>query len=245
MAACSKCNVDAENSKLFTCDSCNEILCAICSNLSASELKCMPLKSRRLRFLCDECDKGVSQIPLLIKQMAEMREEIRKLKESQSASVSQLNIYSHESIISEMIERQNRRSNIILLNIKESQQNSMPERNSDDRNAVTSILSEMNINKNNIRTFRLGKYTNGRNRPIKVILNCPEDALHVLKNKKSIKVPSVKVFGDQTKKQREYFQNIKEQLNAMIAKGDNSKTIKYINNQPTIVDKSQQQPKNL
>lgn len=245
MAACSKCDTNAENSKLFTCDSCNETLCATCSNLSASELKCMPLKNRKLKFLCEECEKGLGQIPLLIKQMVEMREEINQLKLMQITSVPQSNVVTQENFINEMLDRQNRRSNIIMLNLKESQLNSKAERSKDDIDAVKVILNEMSINKDNVRTFRLGKYENSKNRPLKVILNSPEDALYVLKNKKSIKVPSVKVFGDQTKMQRDYFLNIKRQLNEMIDKGDESKTIKYINNVPTIVDKpSQQQQKN-
>lgn len=68
-------------------------------------------------------------------------------------------------------------------------------------------------------------------------MNSPEDAINVLKNKQLIKIPSVKIFSDQTVAQRQYFQKVKIELQELIAKGDHSKTIKYINNKPTIVNR--------
>lgn len=100
------------------------------------------------------------------------------------------------------------------------------------------LLSDFEITKDKIKTFRLGKYDKNKNRPIKVLLNSPEDAKNVLKNKKTIKVPSIIIFNDQTKMQREYYNDVKQKLNNLILSGDTSKTIKFINDKPTIVIKS-------
>lgn len=60
--------------------------------------------------------------------------------------------------------------------------------------------------------FRLGKYGINKIRPIKVILNSQDDARSVLKNKQLSPIPSIRIFGDQTKAQQEYFKSIKAKL---------------------------------
>lgn len=234
MNTCSKCNIK-ERDVVFPCDSCKRSLCDTCADLSASEIRCMSLKKRKLLFLCEECENGLSQVPLLVKKVNELEAELNNLKKNGTLIPTSLD--NQENLITEMIDRQNRMSNVIIFNVKESQMNSRIERNNDNINTVKDLLGDIKIDTDHIKAFRLGKFDPSKTRPIKVIFSSVEDAKYVLKNKNNIKVPSIRIYGDQTQAQRKYFLYIKQQLQEIIASGDDTKTIRYLNNKPTIVDK--------
>ena len=40
---------------VFPCDSCNTYYCGECSNLTTSEVRCMPIVERKLKFFCTKC----------------------------------------------------------------------------------------------------------------------------------------------------------------------------------------------
>lgn len=57
---CSKCNKTYQPSKevrypCTPCDSCRNLICNNCSGCSASEIKCLPLRTRILKFICSKC----------------------------------------------------------------------------------------------------------------------------------------------------------------------------------------------
>lgn len=238
MGVCSKCNVDA---KSFNCDSCSSELCEACSGLAASEIRCLDLKKRKLIFLCENCQMGFKQIPVLIKKIEDLEVQIKKIKDERNITGS--NSLNSEQVISEFCERQKRASNIIMLNVKEPSQNTRSDRTAEDKKSVQEILKNIEVDTSNVSVFRLGKYNQSKNRPIKVAFSNHQEALKVLKNKKVITVPSIRIFSDQTKMQREYYLNVKKQLQDLKDRGEN-KTIRYIHNIPTIVDISNQQRKN-
>ncbi|KAG5887203.1 hypothetical protein JTB14_016688 [Gonioctena quinquepunctata] len=39
----------------YPCDSCRNLICAECSDLSPSEIKCLPLQKRLMKFHCSKC----------------------------------------------------------------------------------------------------------------------------------------------------------------------------------------------
>lgn len=53
----------------FSCDACKNFVCMECSELSASELKCMPLQKRVMRFYCRKCrnNEFVESLQYIIK----------------------------------------------------------------------------------------------------------------------------------------------------------------------------------
>lgn len=199
---------------------------------------------RILKFYCEDCQNGVRLIPKLLVKIDNLEAEINKLKIIvESANKDSGTMEEKEDVLYEMMERQKCASNIIVFNVNESKMKSQQEREAEDVKAVEGILNNFNINKSNLKMFRLGKFVPNKSRPIKVILQSPEDAKFILKNKHLNIIPSIRIYGDQTRKQREYFNFIKTKLQRSIENGDNRKTIKFINNRPTIVDK--QDPKNL
>nr|CAI5865987.1 unnamed protein product [Callosobruchus analis] len=159
---------------------CNKLLCSACRDLTALEGKCLQLKSKRkLRYYCEASEEGLSKVPILIKEVAEVRECIN-------------------SII--------------------------------NKHSTTNAGSSTNIDKT---SRNLGKILPNRARPM-MILKTPDEAKLALICRNLIKTPGIKIYGDLTKAQREYFRKIKAELDRIVADGDNSKAIRFIN-VPTIV----------
>lgn len=98
------------------CDGCFFSTHANCSGLSATELKCISLKNRYLKFFCDGCDQGLKKIP-------ELKTLIKKLL----IEVENLNNFPYKPsenqgddfIINEINKRNNRSCNLIFYNTAE------------------------------------------------------------------------------------------------------------------------------
>jgi hypothetical protein len=243
MSDCSKCSKSSKDEMLH-CDSCKRFLCEGCSELSATEMRCMQLKIRKLLFLCEACKNGLGEVPVLIKAVSEIKKEVLKL---QGSSLTRQNnpskdMENNHDIINEIEERSKRRKNVIIANIKESEKVNGHERKIDDKNTVINILSPIGITMDRIKVFRLGKFNKENNRLIKIIFETEDDAITILKNKNKIKVPRLRIFNDQTKMQIDYYKKLKGKLQAMQDNGDMNKGIKYINGRPTIVSTTDHQP---
>lgn len=242
MAVCLKCQKNSNDDHIFNCDSCKRSICDTCAGLSAREVQCMQLKNRRLLFLCDECQQGLRQVPVLIKQVSELQKAMSEFKNAPPQQFDNREI--KEEIINEILERRKRRKNIIIYNVRESQKTIHVERKEHDKDTVKSILTPIEILTDKIHTMRLGKYDSEKNRPIKVTFEEADDVITVLKNKKKIIASDVRISDDRTIAQREYFNQIRSKLEELKMKGDDSKTIKYVNGKPTIVSIDKNHKKN-
>lgn len=242
MPKCSKCLADKNENTTFQCDSCHCSLCDKCSGLSGREIQCMQLRERKLLFLCQECEAGFKAVPTLIKQIADLKNDVAELKKlpqkSNNYDIDDLEI--KEDIVNEFVERNIRRKNVIVFNVQESQKNSKQDRITDEKNVISSLLLPTGFTADNIKTFRLGKFNNEKIRPIKVVFQSEDDALSVLKNKTKINNPDVRIYNDKTKMQLQYYKSLKAKLSALHDSGDTSKSIKYINGRPKIVDAVQE-----
>ncbi|KAG5890420.1 hypothetical protein JTB14_017639 [Gonioctena quinquepunctata] len=89
----------------------------------------------------------------------------------------------NEQMIMEMKERQNGESNIIILNVKEPNQQTLGNRTK-DKNSTREILKEIDVDTSN-------------------------DALSVLKSEQKVTVDGIKIFSDQTKLQIDFFFKVK------------------------------------
>ncbi|KAG5880087.1 hypothetical protein JTB14_011590 [Gonioctena quinquepunctata] len=159
---CFKCKVEfEENESFFECDACRRPIHSnsACSELCHSELKCMQLKRRSLQFLCEDCTSGLHQVPALIKAISDLRSGVEAMRIARPPSRPQSSVgeMDKEDMICEMLDRQNRASNLIILNINESQLKTQAERISQDTEAVKKALENFYVNKTNLKMFRLGK----------------------------------------------------------------------------------------
>nr|CAI5855667.1 unnamed protein product [Callosobruchus analis] len=88
------------------------------SNLSASDLKVMALRSKRmLRFYWDDCLTGVKLVPTLIKKVDDLTKEVEKLKNSPVPAITSAD---YEELLREMEDRNSRKQNIIIYNLPET-----------------------------------------------------------------------------------------------------------------------------
>jgi hypothetical protein len=83
----------------------------------------MQLKNRKLLFLCEGCKNDFGEVPVLIKAVSEIRNEVLKLQRSSltRGNDPSKDMENNHDIINEIEERIKRRKNVIIANIKESQ----------------------------------------------------------------------------------------------------------------------------
>ncbi|KAI5634445.1 hypothetical protein NE865_12871 [Phthorimaea operculella] len=244
---CSKCNKDASASTKkgiisVNCDCCKKLLCGDCHGLSPTEIRVFELKTvpRIISFLCLDCKNAMTQLPMIMKKLNELTEEVKQLRVRQS-------MLATESATQEMMERKNRSTNIIIYDLSESASNEADVRKEDDRKACEELITKISnkVNCTGIKTFRLGAPKPGTKRPLKVVLKSKSDALEVLKNRKKLSKPS-SVTSDQTPMQREYINHLREELQKRTNNGETGLTIRYIRGHPSIVNAqtAAQSPKN-
>lgn len=150
-------------------------------------------------------------------------------------------LYLNEQIFKEIQERSNREKNVILIGIPEQSSPSAGERISKDESDIWNITSSIvkDIPKP-ARIFRIGKYSPGKNRKIKICYETSGPAKQLLRNQN--KLPqNIKIYCDQTPAQQKYLSKLRDELSRRQNNGENELTIKYINGTPTIVKST---PKN-
>lgn len=60
----------------YQCDICSRSIHPLCSSLTGSEKKCMPLQKRLLIFACEECKEVLKKIPSLLQIMEEVKKQL-------------------------------------------------------------------------------------------------------------------------------------------------------------------------
>lgn len=162
-------------------------------------------------------------------QLANLNNPLEKIKPNN-------NTESVEEMAAEMNDREKRKKNVLMFGIAEPINKDKEERRSADKVAVNEELEKIipKENMRNIQLYRLGKYNEGRCRPIKVIFEKNDDALSAIKNKSNLK-EQIYIKRDQTKLQREYLKEVLEELEKRENNGEKNLIIKYINYVPKIV----------
>lgn len=232
---CTKCNKLPNDKKMsVTCDSCKKLLCGECHGMSPTEVRVFELKTvaRVMTFLCGECKSAMSQLPVIMKMLNDLTEEVKQLRMRQS-------MLATESAIQEMHERANRANNIIIYDVRESSSDELEQRREHDKMECVALITKITnkVNCDGLKVIRLGTAKSDRGaspRPLKVILKSKSDALEVLRNRNKLAKPT-SVKGDLTPMQREYLLYLREELNKRTSSGETDITIKYIRGQPTIM----------
>lgn len=230
----------------INCDGCSLIFHAKCSGLSASEIKCLSLKNRNLKFFCESCNKGLRDIPelkALINRLLVEVNELKNLKKNNNKNELQC---SEEVIINEVAERNIRASNLLFYNIPESNSDNINDRISHDSNIVNNTIDSIIIGDSIIRPtklIRLGIRGQNKTRPIKAIFSSPIDAFEILKLKKKLlsqNPPSTYgISSDRTLYQRNYMKNLREELETRRLNNEETDLIiKYVRGTPTIVSRN-------
>ncbi|KOB74063.1 Uncharacterized protein OBRU01_09918 [Operophtera brumata] len=203
---CFQCEDDHNDDNTIQCDGCKRNICLQCSSLTSSEARVMGLKGKRtLLYLCPACREALFQVPKLIKSYDGLRQELDEVKIilSQPRNPSPLAEAvvapvaltppppDTNAILEELVEREHRATNVILVGVEEFASDIGLDRKLHDESSVSKILQEVNnggdYSKKVVSVQRLGRREDGKTRPIKVVLTSRQDAVLVLKNKSKAK----------------------------------------------------------
>ncbi|KAK7866250.1 hypothetical protein R5R35_004074 [Gryllus longicercus] len=245
---CSICNILIHDLKYAICDSCKRPNHYKCAVLSTTEQRCLELKvSRRVKFYCDDCEKGLQVLPQVLSTLSALKLEINSLRDAfskqlqdvtkQAAPLPENQSNQLEEMIEEYTDRQRRKKNLIFIDINESDSCDVEVRRKTDLDQVFQVLNSITNEQPIINsTHRLGKKLENKTRPLKVIFQNPDIALSILK-RKHLYNGTVRIFSDKTPKQRDYLNQLKLELDRLNSiEGSQEKTIKYINGTPKIID---------
>lgn len=232
---CAKCGkLPTDKKPQINCDSCKILLCGECHGLSPTEVRVLELKTvaRVMTFLCGDCKSAMSQLPMIMRKLNELTEEVHHLRLRQS-------MLATESVIQEMNERANRANNIIIYDVPESDSDVIEERKEHDMKECAAIVENVTkkVRLGGVKLFRLGapnKKASTQPRPLKVVLHSKTDALEILRNRTKLRKPT-SITADLTPMQREHMKYLREELNKRINEGEMDITIKYVRGHPMII----------
>lgn len=77
---CVACRKQVREEQCYVCDSCLGRVHKDCMNLTASEIKCVPLQKRMLMLICIECRKLLGRLPYIVKMLEEIKQDVVQLK---------------------------------------------------------------------------------------------------------------------------------------------------------------------
>ena len=153
-----------------------------------------------------------------------------------------------ELTITEIQEREKRAANLIIFGLEENQNQTLniEELMANELTKVKDLLKKVNdsIDMENVKIHRLGRFSEEKIRPVKVVFPSRERALDILRHKAKLNGNgnSCYIKNDQTPAQRSYLKHILSKLEERKSSGEEDLTIKYIRGIPSIV--KQQKPKN-
>lgn len=226
----------------INCDFCdNGGNCGPCSELSATEISNMKRTKRKLKYECKHCEtrpknkdsnmsssSGTNESQL-IQIINALKDQIQRLEDKINSDNTKSASVDVDAVINEIEERKFRAKNIIIFEINESNEENAVDRINHDKQKVADIIPD--INKDNIKVTRLGKFVINKKRPVRVMFQNEHQAKEILRKKKGDK----RVKNDLTPVQRSKLTDLQNKLKEKIDKGDQGWTIKYISGQPTLM----------
>lgn len=164
---CFCCNTLTEITKLITCCVCNNKFNYSCVDLASADIK--TLLKTGVSWTCPSCATLGTNINELKAILMDFNDDIES-KLLTKLEVTSINDALFEDLIQEMSDRESRKHNIILYNVTEcSNKDNFREY---DKNVTCEILNTLSDDQDfsGIKPNRLGKFNQGKNRPIKITL---------------------------------------------------------------------------
>lgn len=248
---CTQCSKPmGKNEEFYQCDVCNNMMHKICTGLTPSEIKCIPLQKRVLRLLCQKCKSFIDKLPNLISVIEDMKNEIKILKEAvlESNKVKSNNLQClHQDMFPKSYARATAEGSESLNYPKKITNNFpmviiKPKKNQDSTVTKKEVLqkinpAELNIGVNNIKLAKSGNIT--------IKCSSREDAdklknmaVTKLKNtyeveETKLKKPRIKIIGFTESKNEEELEQLIRKQNKHIEDNDELK-ITYIKKTKTV-----------
>lgn len=138
-----------------------------------------------------------------------------------------------EMICQEIDNRNKCSKNIIVYNFKTHENKDV------DLAEFNNVLHDIVTCQPAVHAVRFGKSINGRPRPMKLFFNSGRDVIDILKHKTDFARRDISIKSDLTREQRSHLKLLQLELKKRISDGETNLTIKYVNNVPKIVNKSE------
>ncbi|CAH0546587.1 unnamed protein product [Brassicogethes aeneus] len=167
------------------------------------------------------------KINVLVDDNKKLQEKVLLLEQHKSTSTEGL---SPEEIIQEVLQREKRKNNVIIYNVKEC--NDYNTREAEDNVVISRIFNYLNITISDIKPIRLGKFSPTAEKPRPVRINFNEESLvhNFIKQVKKLKnmedFKNINVSLDRTPRQLQLYSSVKLELSNRLANGENNIRIK-------------------
>lgn len=218
-------------------------------NLILNKIEALSLGQSKLIELVNEQNKKLDsfeqKLSALSSQLLSIKEENILLRNNLTTLTKRVESLETnqptlcENSFSDFIDQQARSKNIILFNVTEKPDDS----NDSDMSTTNLILQKLNVDIKPVTVHRLGR-PNGKPRPLKATLNTTSDVFKILGSSRRLKSDQifneVRIISDKTPKQREYFQNLRKELDARRLNGESNLSIKYYKGVPSIISSAAQ-----
>lgn len=240
MLICSCCNRSYDAVGMVKCSICKKLFKNTCVDITANEVRILNM-NKGYDWSCLRCREFGNEIKDLKALILKLQDDIQTLKAENNESKTVPSGTFFEEIIEEINERNKRQRNLVIFGVTEPDQNLPNEaRENSDKSEVSDLLHVVlpELNTNDIKPIRLGRFATDRTRPIKIRLDNETDVLKVIRHSNTLKNSRYrnKVFisVDRTPRQLEYYKKIREELNQRKNAGENNIKIKYVNGIPKI-----------
>nr|CAH7713460.1 unnamed protein product [Callosobruchus chinensis] len=213
----------------------------LCVNISVDQLNLFEDGNNGFDWSCINCRKIGHELKDLKSLILTLQSEIQDLKSNSRGPNNSQTSVDFEQVIQEINERNKRRRNLILYGLPEQdQQLSSAMRIDKDESQVRGIISTVDqaLVTDHFKPVRLGRYNEAKVRPIRITLQHDNDVFLAMKNAKSLKTSRYKhisISFDRTLKQRQYFKEVKAELDIKNASGTEKYRIKHVDGIPKIV----------
>lgn len=222
--------------------------CAGCLDTIRDAVKCLPNMKRQIAELCTETQELKQKVnsdcvPTYAQVAADtksLRDQVDKLNETVGkqtpVSGTTPDCSRIEPTLLEMREREKRTKNILVFGLEESKENDASTET--DLEKATGVLRRLqdNCQDHNIKVSRIGKPTDGKVRPLRIIFPTPAEAKKILRIKNNLGTEGgVYIKYDQTPMQRAYLKSLLTELDDRKSRGETNLAVKYFNSIPKII----------
>lgn len=241
---CACCNKIFKTNLLINCSVCLKLFKHTCVNISLDELKTLKeLSEKGIEWTCAGCREFGNELKGLKALILKLQSDMQELKTGKNSTVAP-DPLEFEEIVEEVNQRNKRKQNLIVFGLNEQiQRESADVRIERDRNSIINIINILDpeVDTSNLKPIRLGRFQEGKNRPIKFVLDTEESVYRILKKTSVLKThndyKNKKIFisPDRTPRQLEFYRNLKKQLEDRKKAGETGLNIKHVKGIPQIV----------